>query len=81
MRGWVLHGWYAFVEIFRALGKSRSAESHNTVYANNQYAGFSPATVSLFRSLCNERGIKTPLNMRLPEIIEGTLFDMSGSSN
>jgi uncharacterized protein YecE (DUF72 family) len=51
------------------------------VYANNHYAGLSPATVSLFRSLCNERGIKTPLNMRLPEIIEGTLFDMMGSSN
>jgi uncharacterized protein YecE (DUF72 family) len=51
------------------------------VYANNHYAGFSPATVALFRSLCNEKGIKTPLNVRLPEIIEGTLFDKSGSSN
>jgi len=51
------------------------------VYANNHYAGFSPATVNLFRSLCDERGIKTPLHMRLPERIEGTLFDMTGSSS
>ena len=50
-------------------------------YANNHYAGFSPATVNLFRTLCNERGIETPLNVQLPMIIEGTLFDMSGSSN
>jgi hypothetical protein len=40
-----------------------------------------PATVSLFRALCHEREIETRLHMRLPEIIEGTLFDMTGSSN
>ena len=51
------------------------------IYANNHYAGFSPATVELFRSLRKEKGIETPLNVKLPMIIEGTLFDMSGSSN
>jgi uncharacterized protein YecE (DUF72 family) len=51
------------------------------IYANNHYAGFGPATVELFRSLCKEKGIETPLNVQLPMIIEGTLFDMSGSSN
>jgi uncharacterized protein YecE (DUF72 family) len=51
------------------------------IYANNHYAGFSPATVDLFRSLCNAQGIMTPLNVQLPRIIEGTLFDMSGSPN
>src|ERR1700735_1368368 len=51
------------------------------VCANNHYAGFSAATVELFRSLCKEKGIETPLNVKLPMIIEGTLFDMSGSSN
>ena len=30
-------------------------------YANNRYAGYAPATVDLFRSLCHERGIATPL--------------------
>jgi uncharacterized protein YecE (DUF72 family) len=47
------------------------------IYANNHYAGFSPATVDLFRSLCNEKGIETPLHVKLPQIIEGTLFDIS----
>jgi uncharacterized protein YecE (DUF72 family) len=51
------------------------------IYANNHYAGFSPATVNLFRSLCKENGIETPLHVKLPAIIEGTLFDMTGSSN
>jgi uncharacterized protein YecE (DUF72 family) len=51
------------------------------IYANNHCSGFSPATVSLFRSLCNEKGIETPLNVKLPAIIEGTLFDTSGSQN
>jgi uncharacterized protein YecE (DUF72 family) len=51
------------------------------IYANNHYAGFSPATVNLLRSLFKEKGIETPLHVKLPEIIEGTLFDMSGSSN
>jgi uncharacterized protein YecE (DUF72 family) len=51
------------------------------IYANNHYAGFSPATVELFRSLCKAKGIETPLNVKLPTIIEGTLFDMSGSQN
>ena len=50
------------------------------VCANNHYAGFSAATVELFRSLCKEKGIETPLNVKLPMIIEGMLF-MSGSSN
>jgi uncharacterized protein YecE (DUF72 family) len=51
------------------------------VYANNHFAGFSPATISLFRSLFKEKGIETPLHVKLPAIIEGTLFDMTGSSN
>jgi uncharacterized protein YecE (DUF72 family) len=51
------------------------------IYANNHYAGFSPATVELFRSLCKEKGIETPLRVKLPVVVEGTLFDMSGSSN
>jgi len=51
------------------------------IYANNHYAGFSPATVHLLRSLFNEKGIETPLNVKLPTIIEGTLFDITGSSN
>jgi uncharacterized protein YecE (DUF72 family) len=47
------------------------------VYANNHYSGFAPATVELFRSLCKERGIETPLNVQLPAVIEPTLFDIS----
>ena len=47
------------------------------VYANNHYAGFAPATVELFRSLCKARGIETPLNVRLPVETEPTLFDIS----
>src|SRR6201981_2162618 len=47
------------------------------VYANNHYAGFAPATVELFRSLCKARGIETPPNVQLPEVIEPTLFDIS----
>ena len=70
-----LQSWVTVCEKFQKRGITQY------VYANNHYAGFSPATVNLFRTLCNERGIKTPLNMRLPEIIEGTLFDMTGSSN
>ena len=34
------------------------------VYANNHYAGFAPATVELFRSLCKASGIETPLNVQ-----------------
>jgi uncharacterized protein YecE (DUF72 family) len=45
------------------------------IYANNHYAGHAPATVELFRSLCNARGIETPLNIQLPAVIERTLFD------
>jgi uncharacterized protein YecE (DUF72 family) len=51
------------------------------IYANNHYAGFSPATVYLFRSLCKAKGIETPLRVQLPMIIEGMLFDISDSSN
>jgi hypothetical protein len=29
------------------------------IYANNDYAGFSPATAELFRSLCRAKGIET----------------------
>jgi uncharacterized protein YecE (DUF72 family) len=47
------------------------------VYANNHYSGFAPATVELFRSLCKARGIETPLNVQLPEVIEPKLFDIS----
>jgi len=51
------------------------------IYANNHFSGFGPATVNYFRSLCKAKGIDTPLNVQLPKIIEGALFDMSGSSN
>ena len=47
------------------------------VYANNHYSGFAPATVELFRSLCKARGIETPLNVKVPAVIEPTLFDIS----
>jgi hypothetical protein len=36
---------------------------------------------NLFRSPRKEKGNETPLNVRLPMTIEGTLFDTSGSSN
>jgi uncharacterized protein YecE (DUF72 family) len=45
------------------------------IYANNHYAGFAPATVELFRSLCRSKGIETPLNVQLPATVERTLFD------
>lgn len=70
-----LQNWVTVCEKVQNLGIKQY------IYANNHYAGFSPATVELFRSLCKERGIETPLNVKLPMIIEGTLFDMSGSSN
>ena len=47
------------------------------IYANNHYGGFAPATVELFRDLCAAQGVATPLNVRLPARIEGTLFDVS----
>jgi uncharacterized protein YecE (DUF72 family) len=47
------------------------------VYANNHYSGFAPATVELFRSLCKARGIETPLNVKVPAVIEPRLFDIS----
>ena len=31
------------------------------IYANNHYAGYAPGTLELFRSLCHEKGITTPL--------------------
>ena len=43
------------------------------VYANNHYSGFAPATVELFRSLCNAKGIQTPIHVQLPAIVEGFL--------
>lgn len=46
-------------------------------YFNNHYAGYAPASVELFRKLCEAKGIQTPLNITLPAIIEGTLFDVS----
>jgi len=49
------------------------------VYANNHYSGFAPATVELFRSLCEARGIDTPLNVQLPVKTEPTLFDISSN--
>ena len=47
------------------------------VYFNNHYEGFAVASVERFRSLCKARGIETPVNVRLPAVIEPTLFDIS----
>jgi uncharacterized protein YecE (DUF72 family) len=47
-------------------------------YANNHYAGFGPATIEQFRSLCRELGIEIPSAVQLPMKLEaGTLFDNS----
>jgi uncharacterized protein YecE (DUF72 family) len=70
-----LQSWVTACEKIQKRGVTQN------IYANNHYAGFSPATVNLLRSLFKEKGIETPLNVKLPTIIEGTLFDMSGSSN
>jgi hypothetical protein len=43
-------------------------------------ANFAP-NCALVPFTCNERAIETPLNVKLPVIIEGTRFDMTGSSN
>jgi hypothetical protein len=47
------------------------------VYFDNHYEGFVVASVERFRRLCATRGIETPLNVQLPEVIEPTLFDIS----
>jgi uncharacterized protein YecE (DUF72 family) len=47
------------------------------VYFNNHYEGFAVASVERFRSLCAGKGIETPLNVRLPSVVEPTLFDIS----
>ena len=51
------------------------------VYANNHYAGFAPATVELFRSLCKAMGIETPLHVQLPLVLEGLLPFDDGETN
>ena len=43
------------------------------VYFNNHYEGFAVASVELFQTIVCERGIETPLNVQLPEVIEPTL--------
>jgi uncharacterized protein YecE (DUF72 family) len=43
--------------------KLQKREIRQYIYANNHYAGCAPATIELFRSLCHERGIMTPLNI------------------
>jgi uncharacterized protein YecE (DUF72 family) len=48
-------------------------------YFNNHYTGYAPASVELFRKLCDAKGVATPLNITLPAIIEGTLFDVSSN--
>ncbi|HTR27607.1 MAG TPA: DUF72 domain-containing protein [Terriglobales bacterium] len=47
------------------------------VYFNNHYEGFAVASVERFRRLCAEKGIETPLNVKVPAVIEPTLFDIS----
>ena len=47
------------------------------VYFNNHFEGFAVASVERFRQLCAARGIKTPLNVQMPAVIEPTLFDIS----
>ena len=47
------------------------------VYFNNHYEGFAVASVERFRRLCAAKGIGTPLNVQLPDVIEPTLFDIS----
>jgi uncharacterized protein YecE (DUF72 family) len=47
-----------------------------TIYAyfNNHYAGFSPASVQLFRETCIKNGLEIPAVVP-PPVIERTLFD------
>jgi uncharacterized protein YecE (DUF72 family) len=42
-------------------GKIQKRGIKQFIYAGNHYAGYAPATLELFRSLCHERGIVTPL--------------------
>jgi uncharacterized protein YecE (DUF72 family) len=51
------------------------------VYANNHYAGFAPATLELFKSLCKAKGIETPLHIQLPMVLEGMLPFDDGDKN
>jgi uncharacterized protein YecE (DUF72 family) len=46
-------------------------------YANNHYAGHGPATIQLFRNLCEQSGVSVPLNVRLPVPFERTFFENS----
>jgi uncharacterized protein YecE (DUF72 family) len=64
-----LQSWVTVCEKIQKRGITQYA------YANNHYAGHAPATVKLFRPLCNARGIETPLNIQLRALIERTLFD------
>jgi uncharacterized protein YecE (DUF72 family) len=42
-------------------GKTQKRGIKQYIYANNHYAGYAPGTLELFRSLCHEKGIATPL--------------------
>jgi len=47
------------------------------VYFDNHYEGFVMASVERFRRLCAAKGVDTLLNLRVPAVIEPTLFDIS----
>jgi uncharacterized protein YecE (DUF72 family) len=49
------------------------------VYFNNHYEGFAVTSVERFRRLCATKGMETPLNVRLPSVVEPTLFDISSN--
>ncbi|HVB55694.1 MAG TPA: DUF72 domain-containing protein [Candidatus Acidoferrales bacterium] len=48
-------------------------------YANNHYAGHAPATIQLFREMCERDGIPVPLQIHLPEPFDRTMFENSAN--
>ena len=46
-------------------------------YANNHYAGHAPATIQLFREMCERDGIPVPVQIHLPEPFDRTMFENS----
>jgi len=43
-------------------GKVQKRGIKQYIYADNRYAGYAPGAVELFRSLCHEKGVATPLS-------------------
>jgi len=48
-------------------------------YANNHYAGHAPATIQLFREMCERDGIPVPIQIHLPEPFDRTMFENSAN--